>query len=102
TSTSYSPPSVVTRSSSPTFSSRAGFTGWPRHSTRPSSHAFDAKARVLKKRDAHSHLSIRTPVIRLFCNNQLGQASCSNHPCEDNLQNANYSWAPFARSSKHF
>src|SRR5579871_1957915 len=56
---------------SPTRISRAGFTGCLLNSMRPSSHARAAIARVLKKRAAQSHLSMRMPVI-----NKLSVAGC--------------------------
>src|SRR5262249_45298438 len=50
----------------PTFTSRAGFAVTPFDSMRPRSQARDESARVLKKRAAHSHLSILTPVTIPF------------------------------------
>ena len=44
--------------------SRAGLALTPFESMRPSSQAFDASARVLKKRAAQSHLSMRIAVTR--------------------------------------
>src|SRR5579885_2530312 len=48
--------------------SRAGFAACPFHSMRPSSHARAASERVLKKRAAHSHLSI----LKAFSWNRTG------------------------------
>ncbi len=66
TSTSNSPPSFVIRSVSPTRTSRAAFATWPFDTIRPRSQAFFASVRVLKKRVAQSHASIRRPVIVQF------------------------------------
>src|SRR6202012_3583082 len=48
---------------SPVWTSRDGFASCPFERMRLSSQAREARARVLKKRAAQSHLSIRTPVI---------------------------------------
>src|SRR5579859_8027145 len=50
-------------SMSPGLISRAGLAGSWFHCTRPSSQALAASTRVLKKRAAQSHLSMRTPFI---------------------------------------
>ena len=62
TSTSNSPPSLVTRSMSPIRTSRDALALCPWERIRPSSHARLASVRVLKKRAAHSQISILTPV----------------------------------------
>lgn len=72
TSMTYSPAAVVTFNRSPAFTSRAAFAVTPFDSTRPSSHAFTASARVLKNRAAHSHLSILTPLIPLLSRDRVG------------------------------
>ncbi len=46
--------------------SRAGLAGWLFEVTRLSSQALEACSRVLKKRAAQSHLSMRVPVMDLF------------------------------------
>src|ERR1700723_1571611 len=66
TSMSNSPPSFLTCSKSPTRTSRAGLAGWLLERMRWSSQALEACSRVLKKRAAQSHLSMRVPVMRLF------------------------------------
>ena len=63
TSMSNSPPSFLMWSKSPTRISRAGLAGWLLERMRWSSQAFEACSRVLKKRAAQSHLSMRVPVI---------------------------------------
>src|ERR1700728_1611087 len=47
-------------SMSPTRTSRAGLAAWPLEVMRPRSQALEASERVLKKRAAQSHLSMRT------------------------------------------
>src|ERR1700723_3704687 len=61
-----SPDSFLICSMSPIRTSRAGFAGWRLERTRCSSQALEACSRVLKKRAAQSHLSMRVPVMRLF------------------------------------
>src|SRR5262245_19034956 len=51
---------IVTATVSPTRTSRAGLTRIPSTWTRPPCTAAVASERVLKKRDAQSHLSMRT------------------------------------------
>ncbi len=46
--------------------SRAGLAGWLFEVMRLSSQALEACSRVLKKRAAQSHLSMRVPVMDLF------------------------------------
>src|SRR5882757_4544832 len=55
-----SPASVRMWRRSPVWTSREGLASWPLATMRPSSQARAASARVLKKRAAQSHLSIRT------------------------------------------
>src|SRR5579863_1159482 len=65
TSTWNSPPSLRIRSVWPARTSRAGLASISLQRMRPSSQAFEASARVLKKRAAQSHLSMRTESV--FC-----------------------------------
>src|SRR5215475_2633732 len=61
-----SPPSFLTCSMSPAWTSREGLANCPLDWILPRSQARDARERVLKKRAAQSHLSIRTEVMALF------------------------------------
>jgi hypothetical protein len=63
TSTSNSPASFLMWSMSPTRTSREGLAAWLFEVMRFMSQALEACSRVLKKRAAHSHLSMRVPVI---------------------------------------
>ena len=63
TSTVKSPDSFLIWSVSPMWTSRAGLAGWRLERTRWRSQALEACSRVLKKRAAHSHLSMRVPVM---------------------------------------
>lgn len=60
-----SPPSFLTCSLSPIRTSREGLTDCPLAWIRPSSQEWDARERVLKKRAAQSHLSMRTIHFRM-------------------------------------
>src|ERR1035441_7112179 len=66
TSISHSAASLRMWSMSPTRTSRAGLARAPLEVVRLISHALEACSRVLKKRAAQSHLSMRVPVMRLF------------------------------------
>jgi hypothetical protein len=59
---------------SPIFTSRAGLAGCPLDWILPSSQARVASERVLKNLAAHSHLSMRTEVIRPFSYKKQGCA----------------------------
>ena len=65
TSISKSPPSLLMRSMSPTFTSRAGFAGWLPMRILPNSQDRAASVRVLKNLAAHNHLSTRTEFMLL-------------------------------------
>ena len=61
-----SPPSFLMWSMSPMWTSRAGLAGCRLERMRWSSQALEACSRVLKKRAAQSHLSMRVPVMALI------------------------------------
>src|SRR6478752_807118 len=69
------------RSMSPTRTSRAGFASISLERMRPMSHALAASARVLKKRAAQSHLSMRTEfmmcVLRIETRGREGASGCA-------------------------
>src|SRR5262245_31177189 len=60
------PPGSVTSTRSPARTAREGFAAWPLRSTLPPSHAVAARLRLLKKRAAQSHLSMRTSGMRPY------------------------------------
>lgn len=66
TSISNSPPSFLMWSMSPMRTSRAGLAARLFEVMRLSSQALEACSRVLKKRAAQSHLSMRVPVMLVF------------------------------------
>ncbi len=81
TSTSKTPASEVMWRVSPRRTSRADLAGWPLDWTRFRSQALEARARVLKKRAAQSHLSMRVPVMGRFyvaskCRGRPGSRFC--------------------------
>ena len=66
-----SPPSFLMWSRSPTWTSRAGLAGWLLERMRFRSQALEACSRVLKKRAAQSHLSMRVPVMLVLSRGEL-------------------------------
>ena len=94
TSMSNSPPSFLTCSKSPTRTSRAGLAGWLLERMRWSSQALEACSRVLKKRAAQSHLSMRVPVMpSIFYEERLDGAEHAAREREeraDKLECASY------------
>src|SRR5947209_13192926 len=71
-----SPPSFLMWSESPMWTSRADLVGWLLERMRFTSQALEACSRVLKKRAAQSHLSMRVPVMVVLLRGELGVVSC--------------------------